>query len=696
MSIKNIEILSNYINNNNSHNYTQLETKKAFKNIIKNLDQTGGFNNVTFGENIKIGNNVKIDDNVTINSGIKIDSNKNIESDKKDTTFSLTGMFNSIYEKIMGGPVEDELIKLDSRFKLYVDDSLKILSTPNMYSLVQENFKPDSNPNINSLSLKIPRDIDNKHSGSDNIWKDKKELYDVMTDYVVTDVIKTVSNKINIVSTVITTFEYLIEQYSANNGIEKEKIHILYKGGNVIRLLSYESIKYFSLDIERILFDEYSDFFKSSDHDFEFKIDKAGLSVDQFNKMYNELSFLIFSVLSKIAEFFNVSIDDQPNKFFSLYEYKDDYIKTKLASVTKIIEEKIKNKQQNETYTFKNLVKINALMASKNIFHLNSIKLPDSTPLNLGNDKEDIINSNARSNSSNERTSFMILDGDKVYIDTSGNIVKNLHIIPYKHFKNKIANVFDNEKNSGYFYAQYNNALEFKSDSGDLNKFNLCRIKYNFRMYFDWLDNGEITQKFINIPGEIIDISIAHIDQYKHAIFTKEHIGEYILKSDEGSFKFTSYTIKGFILDLYLLLFVEKNKPWDDVKYIKRIRRIFLFYLIDLLIDKDSGGGSINDQLKIVLNLIKLLNSPITTNFMNELETIQNIKNYEMYSTFKQLFKIKQHSLNEEDKFNEFIDVIKNELNTMKIVINKIVVYVNNEGVVNKKLLRELSKDGFL
>jgi hypothetical protein len=49
-------------------------------------------------------------------------------------------------------------------------------------------------------------------------------------------------------------------------------------------------------------------------------------------------------------------------------------------------------------------------------------------------------------------------------------------------------------------------------------------------------------------------------------------------------FDFKSYSIYGHITDLITVLFEQSARPWDDTKYLKRMKRLMFFILLEFVI----------------------------------------------------------------------------------------------------------------
>jgi hypothetical protein len=604
---------------------------------------------------------------------------------------------NNILDKVLKAvdkfkkPIDkNEYIQLDDTFKKMVDTALNSYDEKVLKGLVKFNYMPDKMDKIKNNSIlfkKYPED-----EKSDKIYKSKKELYDMLTDFNVTNLIKTPENKIYLVSSVNNTMNYLFDVYCKQNKINRDLIHFVYKGGNVLRLLIMESIKFFSLDAERIISDEYSEYFKGSDHDFEVKISSQNMDDTEFSKVYNELSFLVYLVLTNISEYFNETIDDVDNKYFDLFIHNDEYISHVANKQLNKMCDQIKSHKE-EDYQLKHLVKCNGLQIRKNISSNEDTVYTGYSALDLNATAATVIIDN-KNESENATSNIMMLEGTKQN-DLDGNNFTGIHILPFSSFVSNYMKGTDFEKksHSGYFYSQINNSISFDMPTGDLIKFNLMRVKYNTKFYFDWNNNGNIEKKYMNIPGEVIDISMSHKDSYVN--LTSADLREYTLDAGELKYKFTSYTLNGLIKDLYFILYTNSDVPWKDVKYTKRVKRLFILYLFDILSSEKTDTTPAH-KVRLINALIKTMKNNLNDDktFEKNLENIENIHEYQIYNCFVALPQIIANGSDDEDNLNKYINVLNNELRIMKKIVYRIAASIERNNALNKKLLGTVSRTG--
>ena len=150
----------------------------------------------------------------------------------------------------------------------------------------------------------------------------------------------------------------------------------------------------------------------------------------------------------------------------------------------------------------------------------------------------------------------------------------------FNHESDTLLWVIDNT--NGETYVSYNEALTFEKDR--LIKFNLVRMKYGFTV--NYLDKSTNSLENVSIGGELIDVSIGHRDDMSVNKFYKElrnniSLFELTLLNDT-KIEFRSYSLTYLFKDIYRILFVDVPYPWDDIKYVKRLNRMFYIGYIDL------------------------------------------------------------------------------------------------------------------
>ena len=182
-------------------------------------------------------------------------------------------------------------------------------------------------------------------------------------------------------------------------------------------------------------------------------------------------------------------------------------------------------------------------------------------------------------------------------------------------------------------YVSYNNTINVFMHN-KLLAFSLMRIKHLTKLsnYLVEINNGNDIDKTINIPAELLDISISSpTDGYFFMNkVSKQFEKEYIYYNDKDIIVCDNR--KNIMQDLSYILFSQRTSliPWYDIKYEKRIFRL-LFFLKILSKNKDEKINNFYlcfDKLKELLNLIEIDKKKTTNNIsVNNTSEYDNLRN---------------------------------------------------------------------
>lgn len=502
-------------------------------------------------------------------------------------------------------------------------------------NIVNNNYQIKKAPITHDFNLQI-----DKLNTEQNV-NYKKELDDIMTDIVTNHFLKEQDEIAHFIKLITTTFDNAIDLYKKKKNINKTDIIFVYKGGNVLRFIINSLIDLLPGDSERILEDNYSDYFKKSDADFTIYINP---NLKDYDNIYDNMITMSYYVLNLIRNEISMNRD----KYFDFYdlniEHKKEILNDYLVKLNNasVINDKKYNNEENIYYNKKIIA-----LAFDNICVKNS--------------EFDCLDSNSN------RDDF---------------------IIDYNKDKSKIIISPIDNNNLTPFYLSVNKTLQFTKGEY-FTHFDLVRMKINFKMYFK---NEETVSK--NLGGEAIDISIQHRDSLKNSkdynmwYFFKNLNKNITVFTYDNDFSFNATSFYYLIHDLERMLFFEVTLPWDDVKYEKRLNRLFCMYLLDLISIETPG------TIFETHNLLVTIKGEILTN-INNLNKIKVLlekyyklteNKYQIANLFKYTFNLidKIHKLGEYDEeFNKYLYTILTNLTIMINVQNEIINYLNIKGKVN-------------
>ena len=466
--------------------------------------------------------------------------------------------------------------------------------------------------------------------------RDKEKLQNKVTDLFSNEILKNYKNRQTLAMFINDVFNKILNKYQKVHPLHalfKPLVKFIYKGGITLRLLGFQYKKQFSIVTENIIDKEYGEFFNISDNDFEIIIklkETQGINIEEeYNKIYNELSVLSYLILQKITALFN---SDAKKVFFDYFSYnkieQSNMLKNTYDNIKSIIEEEIA--KGDLTYEYNNIRDINLLLSNKVGFPPENYDQINNTymPWNPNN----IILENSITNN---RVNSIIINEDE---DSDTKFIMKDSILFDQIIKNK--NILKSIKtsNKGAFYCTFNpKILLGKNNYG----FSLSRIKYNFKLF---VTKNDSSKKYINLGGEIVDVSIRSFNDPKSKYFTEDDYTKFKYNDKQIKFNYNGYSLLGNINDIILMLFKESKdinnnvhptddqtirywftKPWLNIKYEKRLRRLFYLLFLDIMICKDSYYcNDINKGIEL-LNLIReIINIRSMRELIEKINTILN------------------------------------------------------------------------
>jgi hypothetical protein len=488
-----------------------------------------------------------------------------------------------------------------------------------------------------------------------------KEAQGIVTDIVIDEFLKESDKMFNFMKTICILFndsiEYYCEKMQLNKTVKEGNkyvlgdIYFMYKGGNVLRLLFNEFRKNLSNKVSNIAKNRFANFFKKSDSDFSIIINP---DLPNYELVYNDMIRLSYIIQKLIRDkIFNKTPKGDGNDVFSYIEYNDA------------------KKQVVLKKAFEDIKSMNSVLDPENdLFYQAQI-------LKVKVFSDSFGNNGYRKEETNSSKKDLILD---ILNKKSPNGDRILGTYFYSDDK--------------YVYPiSINKGLDFirGSDENPIRvKFALVRTKLNLEVTFN--RNG--TEEFKNIGGELIDCTVMH--RLTHNLNTiekfekgKNKMTHYTLSNGSDNIVFYGYNLDGLIKDLELILFIDKDKPWEDLKYKKRINRLFFLYMVDLFekiktLDKrkeliDKFRTDIINGINLALREDKLNTIDLTLGSAFDSEyAITNIIKYLVNIT--QIISKNNPQIQDKDEFIEMMNTIEENTKYINEIINGMMDYVKDEA----------------
>lgn len=345
--------------------------------------------------------------------------------------------------------------------------------------------------------------------------------------------------------------------------IDDTDIQLIYKGGNTIRIhLEYIKKKYNNLN------EEINKLYTNKDiGDWDYSL------VINYNSL-SEKKYDINSLILKIKR----TID------FSLY-----FIKSKLERI--LTADNIYNKYFSE---------IKTLLLDKKIEYAKSNYI---TKYNLYTDPQEHINNiifkeilitNLNKKLKLDNKEYKIEDIDILLDNTKRKSFKDYEInhidFTITNFKEEIEMIEYMELKENYIFITYINSIKLLFFTS-LNDFSLFRLKLNNQLKYTEEKKDKNINKILNIPIELIDVSINSIyDNQISSLYYKHFLGkidklklynfnlldDLIIEIEVPSILYMYY-------DIIVMLFQNHIFPWLESKYDKRLDRLCQLYVLNHL-----------------------------------------------------------------------------------------------------------------
>jgi hypothetical protein len=200
----------------------------------------------------------------------------------------------------------------------------------------------------------------------------------------------------------------------------------------------------------------------------------------------------------------------------------------------------------------------------------------------------------------------------------------------------------------------------------------------------------------LNVPGELIDVPIQHIDSYKIANYKfSQEFKNYAFSYSGGKFNFNSYTLYGFLHDLYQQLFKEVQFPWQAAKYDKKINRLVFMYFIYFYNKYSNYNELLNNGLRLLngekLELVgKLRNSNQQVVVSNDKKYSREHPLHDEEKMLREFLRVCSRFINPSDESRRYVATLKESLSNFATINTSTYIKTNYES--NKEEIPYLQK----
>lgn len=497
-----------------------------------------------------------------------------------------------------------------------------------------------------------------------------REVNGVATDVVVNEFINDPRKTYNFMNIICIFFNRAIDYYCELKGLKKSTvdkpgdIYFMYKGGNVLRLLYNEFKKNIPVTSIQIADDFFAKSFKKSDSDFSIIVNPE---LDDYDRIFEDMVSLSYVLQTIIRKLFNRAPKGDMFDVFAFVEYND--------SKKDIILKQMLN-ELNKSFSVKDSTNVDFYGAQ-----FCKVKMMGHT-YHLPHQKAE----------SENETEFKLDEDETDESSVTANMEKRVDsAIDKCNTKQICVYPLTAPEDSDYLFITANRSLEFDTGTPEKPihfKFTLVRTKLNATVYM-MKDNQK---KIKLLGGEVIDCTVIHKESYGNTTvedFTanKEYISKYSLSLPDTLYRleFFGYNLKGLIHDLELILYQTVAKPWEDLKYGKRINRLFFLYMVDLFRNVLDNDQRIDKVEKFRVGVIEHLRKALE--YSNQTDYATQVRGIELFDpevalsvSAKQFERIALISFDDKDGLRDMLNTVDQNTKSMLDILNDTQKYINSDG----------------
>lgn len=477
-----------------------------------------------------------------------------------------------------------------------------------------------------------------------------REIKDISTKFIINEFFKTPNKLYNFINLVYKSLEEDLNLYKKQNEFDNESIFLIFKGGNVLRLIANKIFDLLPPLARNSLQHKFAEYFQRSDADFAVYVDEKKIKAKTYDEVYSDVNALVFSSLNNIRK----ELKKNHQKYF-------DFSTIKPQAAQNIMKYYLVNKLEKEVPI-----------------------------LNKDND-----------------TWYKAKFEQFQFLDKHANNTPNCGYFGQYDYR------FDTLGDEKIIITRLSDSTDWISNSdnrtikwaiqidpGKMIKFNLMRSK----IYFDYTYIKDGVTKRKPIGGELIDVSIPHRsdDNLRHFFDNiDENVSIFNLsKNNHEEVALKTYSLSELADDLQYIVFRQTDRPWETGgKYIKRVHRMMFLQFVETFLKYGIGSREILEYLNhIETNIIRPLYKlyPLSNKSSHiarkSLLTALKLKDSFKYLTISNSFWLDfsnfvaqrlTTSYKEEDqeRFRELLQEIRNDMEIFKAIARMNIYHVDESDI---------------
>lgn len=414
---------------------------------------------------------------------------------------------------------------------------------------------------------------------------------------------------------IVSAYNAMIQaMYAKDRSLTVGNLNIIFKGGNMYRVIIQQIIREFNQRNENYLQEKFKNYIKEGDFDFEI------VSYKLENNKIVKINVIVQLVILAMRNWLLRN---------NIFDFLSDSVSTKRKKLNALL-----NKFTQFTRTIKS-----GDMKDVTIDYVQAGDVMNTpvTPAILSKYKQE----HGRPDGDDDRrTDFAIItNASNAAVSRDENLVglmKTINLLKRYSVPTRYAELaLESRRNGSDMYCSFNSSVRFKTHDA-LMSFSLSRIKYNYIMYFHKTDTATGVQTYHkrDVPGEILDISHRFNEDFKklqNPLHKEEKLEFYRVRNTDVSFY--SMSMNGAMHDHEsIILTASADAPWTmPTKYKKRLYRTIIMYIFLLLTEERYHIRSKIDWLATLIKEVRAERfTPTPSKSMNRMKStfirIQNKK----------------------------------------------------------------------
>ncbi len=143
-----------------------------------------------------------------------------------------------------------------------------------------------------------------------------REIKDFGTSIVVKEFFKSEKALFNFMKLAYGTISDRLARYRNRQGLDDRAISVLFKGGNVVRIIANQAMSMLPPEARSLLEKAYGDVTKRSDLDFNVLVDDAELQGLSYQKVLNDVTGVVYAALNRVRK----EVRTNPEKYFDFLQ----------------------------------------------------------------------------------------------------------------------------------------------------------------------------------------------------------------------------------------------------------------------------------------------------------------------------------------------------------------------------------------